>query len=195
MGEVPLAADAAGVVSGWGFFTTDLSLGLSLFVSLLTWSKPSWHARLSESHDLWSSPDWCGVLSQLHCAAVAQGPPPSSDSSMNCTTCVSLSSGGGAAVAITSWANPASIPGGTVVLTNVSLNMSQVVDLAAFTAHIWVLSGIYLIITLTHQKKACSALGTGSSCKVGSITAGVDAGVVTAISLVFTSGLVVESGC
>ena len=53
---------------------------------------------------------------------------------------------------------------------------------------------MYLIIALTHQKKACSALGTSNSCKVGSITAGVDAGVVTAISFGFTSGLVVESG-
>ena len=54
---------------------------------------------------------------------------------------------------------------------------------------------MYFIIALTHQKKACSALGTGSSCKVGYVTAGVDAEVVTAISFGFTSGLVVESGC
>ena len=73
--------------------------------------------------------------------------------------------------------------------------MSQIVDLAAFTACIWVLTGMYLIIALTPQKKACSALGTGSSRKVGSITAGVDAGVVTAIYFGFTSHLVVESGC
>ena len=80
-----------------------------------------------------------------------------STSSMNCTTCTSLSLDGCAGVAMIGWVNPASIPGSVTVVTITSLKMLQMVDFAVLKPlPVYILEHISSFNKPTKQSLQCS---------------------------------------